>query len=158
MPKFHFPLAPVLAQRERIERDHQLRVAAIERERLDAETRLRDLQDQITSSKRDMRARLHGDGAAGGVNVPEVRFQAGASLHLAAQAQRAALELAGVYGRLELARAELLKAATARKAVELLRERRLEEWRRDLARREAAAVDDLATTAHARALMTGTPR
>ena len=77
--------------------------------------------------------------------IPEVRAQAGASLHSEVMARRAAMELAGAYRRLELARVELMHAATARRAVELLREKQREEWRREQLHAEAAQVDEAAT-------------
>ncbi len=46
--------------------------------------------------------------------------------------------------RLEAARGELLRAAAARKAVELLRERQREQWRQEMGRREIADLDDIA--------------
>jgi flagellar export protein FliJ len=79
------------------------------------------------------------------VAIQDVRLQAGASLHLATRARLAALELAGVYQRLERAREELLKAARARRAVELLRERRHEEWKQEASRAEGRFVDEVAT-------------
>ena len=145
--KFRFRLQPVLDQRQRLERDHQRRVAEIDRERIAIENRLRSLQSDIDSAKHDLRSRLVGGGM---VVVPEVRAQAGTTLHLEALARRAALELAGAYRRLERARAELLVAATARKAVEVLRERRHAEWMHEIKRAEAAAVDEAATQQFAR--------
>ncbi|MEM9560896.1 MAG: flagellar FliJ family protein, partial [Planctomycetota bacterium] len=59
------------------------------------------------------------------------------------RAQAAVVRLAGVYERLDRARLELLEAATARRAVELLRDRRLEAWKRDELRREQLVLDDL---------------
>jgi flagellar export protein FliJ len=46
---------------------------------------------------------------------------------------------------LEAARRRLLEATTARKAVSLLRERRLAEWRLGERRREEREIDDLNT-------------
>jgi flagellar FliJ protein len=160
MPRrFTFNLQAVLDQREREERDRQLAVTALERERMGVEARLRELQAGIAGAKMEMRARLSGSpgvaGGGGGVNVPEVRMQAGASLHLVAQAQRVALELSGLYRRLELARGELLRAATARKAVELLKEKRLAEWKAAVDRADAAAVDEVATMAFVRKAVRG---
>ena len=152
--KFRFRLQTVLEQRERLERDRQRVVAEIDRERLTIEERLRTLQASIAGAKSDLRSRLVGaaeiSGGGGMVFIPEVRAQAGASLHLEAQARRAALELAGAYRRLERARTELLVAATARKAVEILRERRHAEWVQENKRVEAVAVDEAATQQFAR--------
>lgn len=144
--KFRFRLQPVLEQRERLEQARQLRVAELERERIAVEETLRRCQGDIQDAKLDLRERLAGAGTGGGmVVVPEVRAQAGASLHLEAKARKTVMELAGAYKRLERARAELLAAATARKAVDLLKARRFEEWRLDRSRAEAALVDEAAT-------------
>jgi flagellar export protein FliJ len=139
-------LEVVLEQRKRLEREQQIAVARLDRERLEVETRLRDLQRAIVESGSEMRSRLAGGGGSGGaVAIQDVRLQAGASLHLATRARLAALELAGVYQRLERAREELLKAARARRAVELLRERRHEEWKQEASRAEGRFVDEVAT-------------
>ena len=143
--KFKFRLQPVLEQRERLEQEKQLAVAALDRERLAIEGKLREYQSSIQSAKLDLRSRLVGARGGALVIVPEVRAQAGASLHMEARARQTALELAGAYKRLERGRQELAKAAAARKAVELLKERRYEEWRQDQFRAETSLVDEAAT-------------
>jgi flagellar FliJ protein len=147
---FKFRLQPVLDQRERIEQSKQLVVAELERQRLAVETKLRQLQADMDRAKSDLRTRLAG--ASGAVVVPDVRMQAGASLHMAAQARLVALELAGVYRRLERARQDLLIAATDRRAVELLKEKRQEEWKQEQGRLETRAVDEAATQVFVRAM------
>lgn len=155
--KFVFSLEAVLRQREAIEERQQRRVAELERERLAVEERIRGHQAAITSAKQDLRRRLCVDRRAGeldrlggGVSLRDVRMQANASLHMVARAQQAVLELAGVHRRLDAARLELLKATTERKAVELLRAKRYEEWRAALARKEDAELDEINVTRHAR--------
>lgn len=153
--KFRFRLQPVLEQRERIEQARQLHVAELERERLVVEEVLRACQRDIQAAKVDLRDRLAGTATAGVTNglgmdrgmvvIPEVRAQASASIHLEAKARLAAMELAGAYKRLERARQELLQAATAKKAVELLKERRFQEWKDERNRFEALATDEAAT-------------
>lgn len=139
--RFHFRLQPVLDQRERTEDHHQRIVADLDRQRLAIETKLRDTQLQIQQTKLDLRSHLTSPSLA----IADVRAQAGMSLHLEARARHTALELAGAYRRLEHARAELLRAATARRAVELLKERRLAEHKHEQNRLESAATDEAAT-------------
>jgi flagellar export protein FliJ len=148
--KFRFRLQVVLEQRERFERERQVVVARLERERMEVEGKLREYQRGIAESGAEMRSRLSGGVPGGAVAIQDVRLQAGASLHLATRARLAALELAGVYQRLERERRELLKAATARRAVELLRDRRLTEWKTERGRVEGLAVDEAATQGFAR--------
>lgn len=124
-------------------------VARLERERLDIEMRLKSLQAGISGAKLDLRARLMSGEASlsgGGVIITDVRLQANASLHLSAQAQRVALELAGAYKRVEVARKRLLEATTARKAVEVLKDRQREEWKHEQSRREFAQLDEVLST------------
>lgn len=148
MARFRFKLEALLEQRRRLEKDRQRLVAEAERERLAIEQRLRACQRAISASKADLRDALVGPvpsmGAPGaGVDVHSVRLQAGASFHLAAEAQRLAIALSGAHRRWEAARRALLEAARDRKAVETLRDRRFEEWKREQARAETAAVDEL---------------
>lgn len=140
MARFRFRLQPVLDQRGAIEKERQRAVAELERERLALEREIADRQRSVAAHHDLTRAML----GAGGVAVLDARREASAAARDAALARRAALKLAGVHQRLVPARAALLQAARARKAVELLRERRYEQWRVDEARREAAQGDELA--------------
>jgi flagellar export protein FliJ len=144
VPKFRFALQAVLDQRERVEQQKQRAVADLEGQRAMIEGKLRGFQQAITQEKTDQRAKLREGDVAG------ARGQAAAIVKLAAAAQRVVLELAGVHKRLEAARADLLLAAMRRKAVELLRERRHEEGRLDLERRESAEMDEMAVMRAAR--------
>jgi flagellar export protein FliJ len=138
MPRFRFPLEAVLQQRERTEQDRQRIVADLEIVRLRLESQLRQYAANLSDERSAQRSHL----ASGAFT--DVRMQAAAIARLSAEADRAVVELAGVHRRLEAARAQLLDAMKARKAVELLRERRLEKWTLDQNRLEAAATDEFA--------------
>jgi flagellar export protein FliJ len=152
--RFKFTLEAVLKQRLALEEQRQLRVAAMERERLALEERIRGYQRSIAGAKNDLRRRLGAEKGAGegtgGVSLGDVRMQANASLHLVARAQQAVLELAGLHRRIDAARLELLKATTDRKAVELLKERRRREWVDEQRRREDAELDEINVMRHGR--------
>jgi flagellar export protein FliJ len=60
------------------------------------------------------------------------------------QGQRIVLELAGVHRRLDSARIALIEAARRRRAVELLRQQRLEQWQAAQDKAETDAIDELA--------------
>jgi flagellar biosynthesis chaperone FliJ len=162
MPRrFVFRLDPVLEQRKRAEQQHQLRVAELEREKLAIESKLREYQLAIIEGRQALRDELAGIGASSGggaiggvgggrVALETVRAQASSSLHLVAKAQQAALELAGSHQRLTQQRALLIQATAARKAVELLKARRHEEFKLDQRRREHADLDELTVMRHAR--------
>jgi len=144
MARFVFELDAVLEQRLAAERSKQVAVAALERQRIDLEDRVREIQRDIVREKEDLRDHLTpAGGGVGVVDVRTVRLQAGASLRMVGLAHHAALRLSGVLARLQGARRELLDATTRRKAVEVLRERRLAAWKRARSRREDAAIDEL---------------
>ena len=84
------------------------------------------------------------------MDTDALRLHAHSALSVMREAQAAAIELAGLARRLDRARGELIDARARRRAVELLRERRLEEWRLGEERREVALLDDLASTSAVR--------
>lgn len=55
MARFVFKLEPVLTQRRNAERDEKLAVAAIERDRLDLESRIKAIQGNITAERNQLR-------------------------------------------------------------------------------------------------------
>ena len=144
MARFVFELQAVLKQRLAAEREKQLAVATLERERADLEGAIRGMQRDLTQEKRELRDQLAAEkDRPAMLDLRGVRFQAGAALRLITLAQRAVLRLAGVHKKLDSARLELLEATTRRKAVEALRDRRFEEWKHEEKRKEAGAADEL---------------
>jgi flagellar biosynthesis chaperone FliJ len=158
MARFVFKLQPVLDQRLREERERKIEVARLEKERVDYEGRLRRQQGFISESKGALRDAMGGAGhraasvSEGGhrVNPSLLRLQATNALHLNYRAHQTVLGLAGLHKRLEEARGRLAEASKARRAIELLRERRYEEWRRERERRERIDTDELVTARAAR--------
>jgi flagellar export protein FliJ len=141
---FEFELQTVLEHRERLERARQAEVAAIEAQRMAVESDVRAIQDQMAAGRRELRTQLSGQGPGqASVAIGAVRLAANSSLHDLIRLQRAAIELAGVHQKLSRARQALLKASIQRKAVQTLRDRRYNDYRKRLARREADELDDL---------------
>jgi flagellar export protein FliJ len=147
MPRFVFKLQPVLDQRAREERDQMLVVAELERERLALESRIRGCQQMMSDERKVLTQSL---GVGDRVDIKEIKMQAGASLRHNFEAQRAVLELASVFKRLETERAKLVQTSARRKAVELLRDQQLETFNRALDRRETAALDEMSVIRHGR--------
>ncbi len=156
---FVFNLQAVLDQRGRVEEVRRRVVADLERERIRLEERLRGHQRAIAGAKQDLRRELgaaRSDGVVAGrtqaesLSLSAVRMQAGESLRLVAVAQQTVIELAGLHQRIDRARLELLEATTQKKAVELLRAKRLEEWKQEVRRKENAELDELSVMRHAR--------
>ncbi len=146
MPKFTFKLDPLLRQRRRVERDLQLELAGHQRRRTELEQRLTTLSRAADDERAWLRDTL--DPSACGprqIDTAAARWQAHATMSTQARAQAIAVELAGVLARLDTSRAKLAAAATARRAVEGLRERRLEQFNAEQRKREIAESDDLSS-------------
>lgn len=144
MARFRFSLEAVLRYRKSLEQLKQKAVAELEIERVRLEGLIRQQQLGLERERSEL------SGLLTEADMRGVRWQAAAAVRMVAVAQRYAIELAGVLKRLEAARAELLEASKRRKAVELLKERRFDEWRTDEAHRELASVDELAVMAAGR--------
>ncbi len=142
MPRFRFPLDPVLRMRERTERARLAEVAAVEAERQRLEAAIRREQSLLVQGQQRQRDRLQGR-----VDMRDLRADASATLGAMRRASRLAVELAGTYRRCEEARRRLMLAARDRRAVERLREHREEAWRREQDRSEANRLDDVAAEA-----------
>lgn len=148
MARFRFPLAALLEHRSRVEKDHRVAVARAEQARLEAERAVRAQQQSIISIKNDLREAL--SPGSGSINLREARLQANASLHATLRTQQSALKLAGAMRRVDAARGGLIEAAKERRALELLRDRQFEAWKRRLNKAETIELDDLANARAAR--------
>jgi flagellar FliJ protein len=149
MARFRFGLQAVLDLREREEKERQRVVARLESERMALENTLRGYQDALRQSKEGMRLAM-GGASGGGVDPPALRLEAGAALGMQIRAHQAALRLAGVHRRLETARRALMQATKARRAIEVLKERRYAAWCAEQNRRESVALDEIGTMGAAR--------
>ncbi len=122
-------------------------VSELERKRLALESRIRGCQQMMSDERRELSEAL---GVGRRVDVQAVKMQAGASLRHNFDAQRAVLELAGVFKKLEAARAELTKCSAKRKAVEMLRDQQRSAFEKELDRRETHELDEISVMRHAR--------
>ena len=138
--RFRFRLEPVLRLREREESARMRDVAELERQRAALEALIRRCQERIRGSKDAVR-----QGLAGPLDLSALRGEAAGTMGAMRDAQALVLDLASVHRKLETARAALREAARARRAVELLRERRLESWRREEAKSEQRGLDEIAS-------------
>ncbi len=145
MAKFVFRLEPLSTVRRRAEDDARRAFAVLQRERLELEDELRRRQQDIVAGKGRLRGTL-----TGRLDLRALRLGAGSTLNVIRQAQQLALRLAGLGQRMESARKVLLEARVSRRAIELLRERRFDQWKVALGRAENAALDELAVSAAAR--------
>jgi flagellar protein FliJ len=151
MAKFKFALQPILEQRERVERDRQIEVAAIQAERLALEQQLREAHATSRGEREAWRSALAPANVAGSVDLWMARQQAFAVVSADGRARMIENELPALRKRLEAARTRLAQAAKERRAMELLRDRRYEEWLAAINKKERDFLDELGVQASVRA-------
>jgi flagellar FliJ protein len=143
--KFKFSLEAVLKHRRMVEEQCQRDLAEAMSQRVALRDELRRLQETISESKRALSG-----GLVGAVNLESIANFARYSSQATQRARGCVMKLAGVEKTIEAARQKLLAATRARKALDLLRDRRHEQWVRDEDRRETAVLDEVAMRQHAR--------
>ena len=122
-------------------------VSDLERARLALESRIRNCQVMMRDERESLSEAL---GVGRRVDLQAVKMQAGASLRHNFDAQRAVLELASVYRKLESARAELARLSASKRAVEMLREQQRQAFEREQDRRETRELDEISVMRYTR--------
>jgi len=148
MGQFKFKLQPVLFQRNLKEQQCQRDLAKALRQRMILHHQLKEMQDTITGSKRQL-----GDGLVGKVDLDQVSNFARYSGQATQRAHALVTKLAVVEKQVDTARAALVEAARSRQALELLRQRRYEQWAQKQDRAEMARLDELAVQQYARRMV-----
>lgn len=150
MARFQFKLQTVLKHRLLVEEQAQRDLAQFLRHRMILMTQLRNIQETISQSKREL-----GQGLVGKVDMDQVAQFTRYSGQATTRAQEIVQRLALLEKQIEGSRAKLLKATADRKAMELLRNRYLELWQKEQDRRDVADLDDMASQAYIRHLTAG---
>ena len=150
MPKFTFKLEPVLQQRRRAEDEKQRDLAKLLRRSMILQNQLRQMQQTIRESKRQL-----GGALAGTVELDSVGRFARYSGHVTVRAHGIVMELAKLDKLIDLSRAQLLAAVRDRRAMELLRDREYRKWKKQQDRRENARLDELNVQRYAMAMARG---
>lgn len=145
MAKFIFKLEPVLKQRQMIEDQKQRELAKLIRHRMIFHNQLRSIQTGLSDSKRQL-----SDGLVGQVDMTRVSQFARFSGQSQVRAQTIVRQLATLETRITEAQKQLVEAMRQRKALDLLRDKQYQAWKRTQLRREASRLDDLATQAYTR--------
>ncbi len=150
MAKFKFNLEPVLYQRRVEEEKCQRDLAKALRQQMILRDQLQQMQQTITGSRQAL-----ADGLIGSVRLDQMMDFARYSGQVRQRAMAFVTKLAATEKLIEAARARLMQATRARKALDVLRDRRYQEWQKEIQRREANQLDELAVQQYARRLMIG---
>ncbi len=144
MQPFQFQYKAVLKQREAIEQGKQRAFAKLMHRRNAMIAELRQMQETISTSKREA-----ADGLIGTVDLDAIAGIARYSANCALQGNVLVRELAQLETLVEQARNELIEASKNRKALELLRDRQRQAWELEQRRMEAKLLDEQTTQAYA---------
>lgn len=150
MAKFVFKLDPVLKHRRRVEDDRQRDLAKHLRRRMILQDQLRWMQNTIMDSKQQL-----GDGLEGQVDLNRVGHFSRYSGQVTQRAHGIVSELARLEEEVQISRKALLVAVGQRKALDIVRENRYAEWKKDQDRREDARIDELNVQRYAMRLTAG---
>lgn len=139
MARFVFKLEALLEARQRAEKDRQRELAERAAVVVECEQQLKNLDTQVKTATDDVREN-HLTGKL------DLNFLAAHRRFLGAM-QRSAMDvvqkLANASKRVDEARVVLVEAAKQRKVIEKLREKQLERWKAEQARRELADLDEV---------------
>ncbi len=145
MAKFVFKLDSVLRQRRSIEDECQRNTAKLMRQRMILHDQLRQMQQSVTNSKRQLT-----EGLTGQVDMDQISGFARFSSQVNLRANTIVRQLSQLETQVLEAQKKLLAAMRDRKALDLLRDKQLRAWQRVTRRRESARLDDLAAQAYTR--------
>ena len=144
MKRFEFRYQAVLRQREAIEQGKQRALAKLIHQRNAMFGQLREMQDTISTSKRDAAS-----GLVGAVNLDAIAGIARYSASCALRGNTLVREIAQLENLVEQARSELIEASKNRQALELLRDRQRQQWELEQRRMEASRLDEQTTQQYA---------
>lgn len=145
MAGFQFRFEAVLQHRSTLEDLCQRDLAKELRQRMILQDQLRQMQQTIVASKREL-----GGALTGRVEMPRIAHFARYSGQATQRAHAMVTRLALIEQRIDQARRNLVDATRNRKAIEILRRRHHQQWLRGQERRETVELDDLALQAYGR--------
>lgn len=139
MPKFRFQLDGVLKKRRHFEQQRQRELAIRIRHLVECQSDLARLNDTVKQTNDDVRQHH----LTGVLDMSFLAAHRRFMLAMQRQATSIAQKIVAAQQQVDVARGALAEAAKARKAIEKLREKRFEQWRDELSRKEATELDEV---------------
>jgi flagellar FliJ protein len=139
MARFVFSLESVLRHRKHAEQERMRELAVCQAEMTRLQNELKALNDGLQANAAEMKAN-HLTGPL------DVAYLAAHRRYTVAEQRKGHLlvqEMARQQRKVDEAQRQLAEAAKERKVIEKLRERQLERWKNDVARREQAEADEV---------------
>lgn len=142
---FRFRYQSLLEHRRQVEQQRQRELAICLRRRGELEAMLTKAQDTIRHNKQDLARSLQGR-----VDTSQLGMFARYATHMTGRGMNVARHIAAAQKQADEARQRLLEATKKVKALELLRDREHERWKKEQAKRETQHLDEVALQAHLR--------
>lgn len=139
MARFRFRLQAVLRHRLQIEEERQRALAVVQQQLTAMTNELKAMDDQVEQANNDLRA----NHLVGPVDVGYLTAHRRFIVGVRRQAMQLVQRMAMVQKQVDEARLALAEAAKQRKIIEKLREKQLDRWRQESARKEGDALDEI---------------
>jgi len=146
MKKFTFPLEALLTVKKNKEEEVKRRLAQKNREAEECRLEMARTQEKLKEFQRDEKAKRGG----GGEDIASLRGSVAYRNMLKLELLREGQKLDGIMVETYAVNQELIKAAQERRSVEVIKEKRYEEWKRENAVSEQKFMDDLSQQGFAR--------
>jgi flagellar FliJ protein len=138
MQRFRFRLETVLQLRKRKEDEVKLALARKNNEIIRAQLQLRQMHDELNGLQQQQK-----ESRQQGLNIVELRHWVAYRNKMKLDIIAKSKELGGLKKNLEEIRAALVQATKKKRAVELVREKRFAQWRKDYNNSTQKVTDDL---------------
>ncbi len=145
MKRFRFSLQTILDLREREEDEAKQELAEKENELQQKRLKVEESRDVLITYMDDQKA-----GRASNQSVVELRHSVSWRHKLKIDINNAGKEYNEVLVDIDHARARLVKATAKRKMMELLKDKQLDQWKKERDRKDQQFLDELASNAHIR--------
>ena len=139
MARFVFPLESVLKHRTRVEQERMRELAVAQGEMTRLQQELKALNDAMQAGAQDMKA----NHLTGPIDVAYLAAHRRYAVAMQRKGQTIVLDMARQQKKVEDAQRLLAEAAKERKVIEKLREKQLERWKAETARKEQADADEV---------------
>lgn len=136
---FRFRYQSLLEHRRHVEQQRQRQLAQRRQRKSELEGMLEEAQNTLRQNKHELAESLRGR-----VDMSQLGVFARYSVHMSGRGMHVVRHIAEAEKKADQARAELLEATRQVKALELLRDREYEQWKKQQQKKEDQRLDEVA--------------
>lgn len=146
MKRFEFPLEVVLEKRKRDEDAIKLELSLKHKEINEAKKKMQDLKNQL----QEMQAAQKKE-RLGSLIIVALKYSVSFRNKIKLDMMATDDHIQELYGQLGVIKQRLIRAKQQKRAIELIKERRFEEWQKENKRKEQVFIDDISQQRYNRA-------